>query len=80
MSEEERKCWTVSTTAWRPDRASPAMTAVHFQSPPKKTERGTSFGLRFPVLIVPDLVEGKQEFAEKVAALLNEHWPTGEAA
>jgi hypothetical protein len=78
MDGAEHKCWTVNTTAWRPERSAPAMVAVLFQHPPKQTEHGRSISMRFPVLVVPDHVEGAQAFADRVAAILNEHWPEGE--
>ena len=75
------QCWSVSTTAYvrNADRDA-TFHAVHFQSPPKKTQRGTSFGLRFPTLIVADYVEDGEAVAAKVAAILNEHWPLGDDA
>lgn len=53
--------------------------AVHHQEPPRKTERGTSFSMRFPVLIVADYVENPEEMAQKVARILEAHWDDDDA-
>lgn len=78
MATPAHTCWTVATTSYRPDRNTPPLRAVHFQAPPKQTEHGRSIAMRFPVLLVPDFVEDAAAFADKLAALLNEHWPEGE--
>lgn len=52
--------------------------AVLYQRPPEKTERGTSIGLRFPLLIVAGYVEKPDEVAAKVARILNAHWDDAE--
>lgn len=81
MSATEHKCWTVSATSCvRNVDPSATHFAVHFQSPPKKTERGTSFGMIFPTLIIASYVEDDEAVAKKVAAILNEHWPLGDDA
>lgn len=79
MSEDaEHKCWTAATTSYRPDRDTPPFQAILFQKPPRQTEHGRSVSMRFPVLLIPDFVEDAATFAEKLTALLNEHWPEGE--
>jgi hypothetical protein len=77
----EHKCWSASATSYVRN-ADPKAThyAVHFQQPPKKTERGKSFGMIFPTLIVASYAEDAEAVAEKVAAILNEHWPLGDDA
>lgn len=75
---EEHTCFTVSTTAYlrnldREDLRGRCV-AVHYQRPPEKTERGTSHGLRFPMLIMAGYLEKPDEVAERVAAILNAHW------
>ena len=87
---EEHKCFTVNTTSYlrnlHREDLSGRCVAVHYQKPPTKTENGTSFGLRFPMLIVSGYLEEPDEVAERVAAILNAHWDTfgrddaGEAA
>jgi hypothetical protein len=75
---DEHTTWTVSTTAYmrnldRDDLRSECV-AVHYQSPPKKTEHGTSIGLMMPVLIVSLYSAEPREVADRVAAILNKHW------
>lgn len=76
-AKAEHKCFTVSGTAYlrnlTREEISDAV-AVHYQKPPRETEGGKSIGLRFPLLIVAEYVEDKEGVAEKVAAILNEHW------
>lgn len=64
-----------TTTAWQPDRSErKALQAVIYCPKPRKTERGTSYGMRFPVLVVTDLATGPEAIAQKVADILNKHW------
>lgn len=71
------KCFTVSTTAYLraipPEDARNAI-AVHYQAPPKITDVCRTISLRFPILVVPGLVDEGEKMAEKVAAILNAHW------
>lgn len=74
---EKHTCFTVGTTAYL--RAMPRAemknaVAVHYQAPPRNTAGGMSISLRFPILLVPGLVEDGEKMAEKVAAILNLHW------
>jgi hypothetical protein len=74
----EHQTWSVDSTAYlrnldREDLRAECI-AVHYQSAPTKTERGTSIGLRFPTLIVAGYVEKPREVADKIAAILNAHW------
>jgi len=74
----EHRCFTASSTAYlrnldSQDLRQPCF-AVHYQSAPEKTERGTSIGLKFPMLIVAGYLEDQEAVAEKVAAILEKHW------
>jgi hypothetical protein len=74
----EHQTWSVDSTAYlrnldREDLRAECI-AVHYQSAPTKTERGTSIGLRFPTLIVAGYVEKPRQVADKIAAILNAHW------
>jgi hypothetical protein len=74
----EHVSWTAEATAYlrnldREDREQETF-AVHYQPPPKKTDKGTSIGLRFPTLIVSGYCGQPQEIAERVARILNAHW------
>jgi hypothetical protein len=76
----EHECFTVETTAYlrnlsSEDRRSKTFAVLH-QKPPVRNEEAkvTSFGLRFPVLIVANHIEDQQAVAEKVARILNAHW------
>ncbi len=75
---EQHECFTVSTTSYLRNLDAADLregcVAVHYQRPPQKTENGTSFGLRFPLLILANYVEKQDEVAAKVARILNEHW------
>ena len=67
----ERRRFTVSRTAYlrnlsREEICGGAV-AIHYQEPPKTTEHGTSFGMRWPVLMVSLFLDDQQETAEKVA-------------
>lgn len=77
VSTEAHKCWSVSTTGYVPDGSAP-LVAIHFQKAPRETEHGRTISLRFPALLVPDFVEGAEDVAAKIAAILNEHWPEGD--
>lgn len=44
------------------------------------SEEGTSFGLNIPALIVANWISDPQRIADKIAAILNEHWPEGKGA
>lgn len=74
----EHQCFTASATAYLRNLNSEdlrtACYAVHYQRPPEKTERGTSIGLRFPLLIVAGYAAEPAEIAERVARILNKHW------
>lgn len=82
--DPDHKLFTVSGTAYMRNLSREQMNgkwiAVHYQDPPKRTERGHSRGLRFPTLIIADYVEDAQALADKVAAILNQHWSESEAA
>lgn len=75
---EAHTVWTVDSTAYLRNLDSEDLRAdaiaVHYQRPPRKTERGTSHSLRFPLLIVAGYVEQPRDVADKVAAILNKHW------
>ncbi|WP_370179955.1 hypothetical protein [Alteriqipengyuania sp.] len=78
----EHQCFTVKPTAFLRTLSREEMNdaiAVHYQKPPQRTERGTTFGLCFPILVVPGYVENREEMAAKVAAILNEHWAAEQA-
>ena len=49
-------------------------TAILHQAPPRKTESGTSHALRFPILIVTDIVSDGEKIAAKIADILNKYW------
>lgn len=74
----DHRCFTVDATAYLRnldrDDLKARCVAVHYQSPPKKTEQGTSFGLRFPMLIVAGYLEDPDAVAAKVADILERHW------
>lgn len=75
---EPHECFTVSSTAYLhhlddEDRCAEAF-AVHYQRPPKKTERGTSISLNFPLLLVTGYSAAPRDVADRVAAILNKHW------
>lgn len=77
--EPPHKRFTVSGTAYMRNQSREALwsnrwLAIHYQAPPKKTERGVSMGMRFPILILADYVEDQQATAEKVARILEQHW------
>tara|TARA_B100000678_G_scaffold260020_1_gene240572 strand:+ start:89 stop:334 length:246 start_codon:yes stop_codon:yes gene_type:complete len=77
MSDTEHKCFTVSSTAYLRNLTREEMNdavAVHYQAPPRKTEGGTCHSLNFPLLVIAGFVEDPEGVAEKVAAILNEHW------
>lgn len=79
-SMPEHLCWTVLPTSYmRSADRNERYHAVYFQKPPRRTENGISHGLNFPALIVPSYVEQPEDFARKVAAILNECWPKGDA-
>lgn len=79
MSDPEpHQCFTADSTAYmrnldHEDLRAPCF-AVHYQKPPQKTEGGTSYGLRFPMLIMAHYLEQPEEVAKKVADILNKHW------
>lgn len=74
----DHQCFTVDRTAYlrnldRDDLGQPCF-AVHYQRPPETTERGTSIGLRFPMLLIAGYLEEPEKVAQKVAAILEKHW------
>ncbi|MCP5385985.1 MAG: hypothetical protein H6916_04105 [Novosphingobium sp.] len=74
----DHRCFTVATTNYlrnldREDLNGRCV-AVHYQKPPKKTEQGTSFGLRIPALIVTDYLVDPDVVAQRVADILERHW------
>ena len=79
----EHTVWTVDSTAYlrnldREDMESECI-AIHYQSPPKRNENGTtSHSLRYPLLVVSLYVGQPREVADRVAAILNAHWDTFE--
>ena len=81
MTDEEiatHKCFTVDGTAYlrnldREDLRGPCV-AIHHQSKPKRTENGTSFGLRYPMLILANYIDDADAVAQRVADILNKHW------
>lgn len=78
-TKEAHQCFTVSETSYlqslgKEDRKAPCF-AVHYQKPPVDHGDGTrSISLCAPVLIVSAWMADQQAIAEKVAAILNEHW------
>lgn len=81
-SPEQRahKCFTASGTSYlrnldREDLQGPCI-AVHYQKPPTRDEEAgtTSFGLRFPMLVIALYVEDQEAVAQRVADILNRHW------
>lgn len=80
-SMDNHQRFTVDRTAYlrnldREDLRAPCI-AVHYQKRPKRNPESntTSYSLRFPMLIVAHYLETPEPVAEKVAAILNEHWP-----
>ena len=77
-AEEAHVVWTVDSTSYMrnldQDDLRGECIAVHYQSPPKKTERGTSIGMTMPVLIVSLYSAEPRVVADRVAAILNKHW------
>lgn len=74
----DHRCFTVKTTNYlrnldREDLNARCV-AVLYQKPPVKTDKGTSFGLRFPMLIVAGYLEEPDAVAQKVADILERHW------
>ena len=74
------QCFTVSSTSYlrnldREDLREPCI-AVHYQNPPTRNEEAgtTSFGLRFPMLVMALYVEDQEKVAQRVADILNRHW------
>lgn len=80
MSETEHTCFTVERTSYlrnlSPEDRRAACIAVLYQKPPTRNEEAgtTSYGLRFPMLIMANYLEDQQAVAERVAAILNKHW------
>lgn len=74
----EHKCFTVGSTDFRSHlpRKEPNgdWLAIHFQTAPEKTETGAWFGLRFPMMIMANYLQNPTDLAERVAAILNDHW------
>lgn len=80
---DDQTRFKVSGTAYmrnlsRQDLNTDDWVAVTYQRPPRRTENGTSFGLRFPVIIIPHMIEDAKAMAEQMAEILNRHWPEGE--
>lgn len=80
MPDTEHTVWTADSTAYlrnldREDLRAECI-AVHYQKPPTRNEEKgtTSYGLRFPLLIVAGYAEKPREIADRVAAILNKHW------
>lgn len=74
----EHRCFTVSSTNYlrnldREDLSARCI-AIHYQKPPVQTSRGTSIGLRFPMLIVANYLEQPDDVAQRVADILEQHW------
>lgn len=80
MTDSQHECFTVDGTSYMRnldrERLNGKWAAIHYQKPPTRNEeqKTTSFGMRFPLLIVADYVEQPQEIAEKIARILNQHW------
>ena len=75
---DDHTAFTVNGTSYlrnldSEDLRSPCI-AVHYQEPPVKTTTGTSYGLRFPFLILANYVEDQDKIAQRVADILNKHW------
>lgn len=71
--------FTVSNTAYLrnldKDDLRATCVAVHHQNPPKDLGDGrASISLRFPVLLVSAYLVDAEEFAQKVAQILEKHW------
>lgn len=80
-SEDDHKRFTVDGTAYLRNLDHEDLRArciaIHYQKRPKRNPetKTTSYGLRFPMLILAHYLETPEPVAEKVAAILNEHWP-----
>lgn len=76
------RCFTVDATAYLRnldrDDLKARCVGINYQPPPKKVEGGTSFGIRFPMLIVTSYLEDPDAVAGKVADLLERHWDAGD--
>jgi len=74
----DHRCFTVSATAYLRNLDRSARNgkniAVHYQDRPTKTERGTSYGMRWPLLIVANYIDNAEEVAQRVADILEKHW------
>lgn len=71
------QCWSTSQTAYlcNLDPADRTAWAVLYQSPPVRTESGsTSHSLNFPVLIVSAYANEPEAVAHRVVDILNKHW------
>ncbi|MDE2106919.1 MAG: hypothetical protein KGL39_57425 [Patescibacteria group bacterium] len=72
----EKKHWSAETTAYRMSREHKPIWALVYDPTPggRKNEDGTtSFGLRFPALILAEYLDGQEAEAKKLAAALNAH-------
>lgn len=47
--------------------------AIHAGDQPRRTERGVSYPLRFPMLLLPDFITPQESTAKAVADVLNQH-------
>lgn len=86
MSDKPHERFTVSGTAYmrslsRDDLYHHPWVAIHYQEAPKPGSKPntTSYGLRFPALIVVKYVDKAEEMATKVAKILNQHWDDEES-
>jgi len=69
-----KQSWTAETTAWRMPRDHHPIWALVYDPTPggRKNDDGTtSFGLRFPALILSDIVSEPEKIATEIAAKLN---------
>ncbi|QUT04010.1 hypothetical protein KFK14_12725 [Sphingobium phenoxybenzoativorans] len=62
----DHKCWSAgeSSKGW----------AVYHEPKPKKTEVGTSYGLRVPALLIFEGFAKRDQIAQRIADILNKHW------
>lgn len=67
---QDHQYFTVDGTAYTFPRGA-EMTAIHCGDAPRKTDLGTSYSLRFPMLVLVDFIDDKAGTAAKVSDLLN---------
>jgi hypothetical protein len=51
--------------------------AVYYEPKPRKTDRGTSYGLRHPILLAGEGLASPEAVTIRVADILNAHWDQG---